>query len=129
MAPYFEQVIQAVEEIVYDLSQKSEFKETTFRFGFLVYRDDFADKLLKDPWCRSRYCEKLCVGGLCERKRLENTECNANKRPVEESGENFLWELDQVRTTRDDHDDYPKRLFDGLKAAIPEIASCEGFGI
>jgi hypothetical protein len=124
MDPYIEQVKWVVEEIVYHLSKKTEFKETTFRFGFLVYRDDFGDKLPKDPWCRDQYCEKLCVGGLCERKRLENSECDADNSLVENSGENFLMEIGNVRATRDDKDDYPERLFDGLKAVIPEIANC-----
>jgi hypothetical protein len=124
MDPYIDQVKRVVEKIVYGLSKETEFKETTFRFGFVIYRDDFADSLPKDPWCIGRYCQKLCIGGVCERKRLENTDCKADKRLVESSGEDFLWEIDKVRATRDDRDDYPERLFDGLKAALSEIASC-----
>jgi hypothetical protein len=124
MDPYIDQVKQVVEKIVYGLSKETEFKETTFRFGFLIYRDDFADRLPKDQWCRGRYCDQLCVGGLCERKRLENTDCKADNSLVESSGQDFLSEMEKVRATSSDRDDYPERLFDGLTAALSEIASC-----
>ncbi len=124
MDPYIDQVKRVVEKIVYSLSKETEFKETTFRFGFLIYRDDFADRLPKDRWCRGRYCDQLCVGGLCERKRLENTNCQADNSLVESSGQDFLIEMEKVRATSSDRDDYPERLFDGLKAALSEIASC-----
>jgi hypothetical protein len=125
MGPYIEGAKRTVQDIVEVLHEQPEFKETTFRFGFLVYRDDFADKLPKDEWCRGNSCEKLCHGGICETMPLANVECKADTAIAKNIWYDFEYQIGAVKATRDDRDDYQEKLFAGLTEAIAAIANCE----
>jgi hypothetical protein len=125
MNPYIEGVKTVVQDIVEVLRHQPEFKETTFRFGFLVYRDHFADKLPKDALCQERDCEKLCDNGICETMPLANIECKADTAIAKEIGSDFEAQISAVKATRSDRDDYPENFFGGITAAISALASCE----
>ena len=112
MEPYIAQTKEVVQDIVYKLQQKQEFKETTFRFGFLVYRDKFADTTLD------------CFNGICEIVSLPNDRCEAEPSNSQDYARDFGSEIGNVQATRDDQDDYPEQLFAGIKAAKQAIASC-----
>jgi hypothetical protein len=125
MAPYIRGVKTAVQQVVEVLHEQPRFKETTFRFGFLVYRDHFADKLPKDDWCRGDSCEKLCDNGICETMPLANVECKADTAIAKNIWYDFEYQIDLVKATSDDSDDYPENLFGGLTEAVTAIANCE----
>jgi hypothetical protein len=125
MAPYIRGVKTAVQQVVEVLHEQPRFKETTFRFGFLVYRDHFADQLPKNKWCRGKWCERLCKNGICETMPLASVDCKADTAMTKKNWYDFEYQISRVRATNDDSDDYPENLFEGLTAAIPALANCE----
>ncbi|HIE02724.1 MAG TPA: VWA domain-containing protein [Thiotrichaceae bacterium] len=114
MGPYIKAARQAVENIAYGLRNELDFKETSFRFGFRVYRDTYAD---------SRY-DVSCQGGICEGMPLSTTNCQSNQQATDENWQEFVEHLGNVKETRNDKDDYPEKLFDGLRQAIEDMEPC-----
>ena len=111
MGPHIEAARQAVENIAIKLRKNPDFAETSFRFGFRIYRDTYADKILP-----------ACQGGVCEGMPLSSSTCNSGN--DETNWKEFLGKLEKVKETSNDKDDYPEKLFDGLRQAIRDIAPC-----
>jgi hypothetical protein len=113
MEPYIKAARQAAKNIAEKLRKIPEFKETSFRFGFRVYRDTYADKILKE-----------CRDGICEGMPLSSKTCNADNRATENNWRKFKKRLSRVKETRNEKDDYPEKLFDGLRQAIRDMVAC-----
>ena len=116
MKPYINATVKVAQNIASEL-RKGGYEETSLRFGFLVYRDTYADNLID-----------ACEGGICEGLALPSTTCNADRRTAQESWVEFIDGLSKVKETREDADDYPEKLFDGLRQAIQDMASCDQRG-
>jgi hypothetical protein len=114
MGPYIQSATSAAKKIVNTLRNNTNFIETSFRFGFRVYRDVFADAIRTD-----------CHGGICEGMPLSATTCHLDTTATYDNWVKFDDQLSQVKETTDDQDDYPERLFDGLEHALQDIASCK----
>jgi len=113
MRPYIQSAKQAAQNIVNTLREDINFRETTFRFGFRVYRDVFADAL-----------NPLCQQGICEGMPLSNLSCNISKDMSYDNWQRFNSKISEVTETQDDNDDYPEQLLAGLAQALQDIASC-----
>ncbi|OQW93856.1 MAG: hypothetical protein BWK79_08950 [Beggiatoa sp. IS2] len=118
MAPYIQAAKEVVLEIGTNLRNEPAYKETSFRFGFRIYRDTYADALVKDG-------RPLCKGGICEGMPLSAGTCEANEETVNQNWQGFVKQIAEVKETVDDKDDYPEKLFDGLRRATQDVASCE----
>ncbi|RKZ91401.1 MAG: hypothetical protein DRR19_07265 [Candidatus Parabeggiatoa sp. nov. 1] len=116
MGPYIKAARQAAQDIAEKLRKEPEFKETSFRFGFRVYRDTYADSILRE-----------CQQGICEGMPLSSI-CKSDRHTTDENWQNFTQRLSRVQETRNDNDDYPEKLFDGLRQAIVDMASCPKVG-
>jgi hypothetical protein len=114
MEPYIKSATTAAKEIVNTLRNDVNFRETSFRFGFRVYRDNYADKLSKD-----------CHGGVCEGMPLSAATCHLNSNATYDNWKQFDDQISQVKETTDDSDDYPEQLFAGFEQTIQDIASCK----
>jgi hypothetical protein len=114
MEPYIKAAIQTVKDIGDTLRKALGFQETSFRFGYRIYRDTYADKLID-----------ACRGGICEGLALPPTTCRSDNRMTDANWRQFVDELSPVRETRNDADDFPEKLFDGLRQAIQDMASCD----
>jgi len=114
MGPFIQSATNAAKEIVDTLRKDANFRETSFRFGFRVYRDDFADKLNPE-----------CQGGICEGLPLSPTTCNLNNEATFTNWQQFNEKISQVQESQNDNDDYPEQLFAGLAQAIEDLASCK----
>ncbi len=113
MGPYIKAAGQATQEIAENLRNDPKFKETSFRFGFRVYRDTYADSSLKE-----------CQGGVCEGMPLSAGTCSSDKQASEANWDEFKDKIDDVTETSNDNDDYPEKLFDGLRQTLFDMASC-----
>jgi len=112
MAPYIEATKEAVQKITEDLHKHPEFKETSFRCGFRVYRDIYADSLRKEE----------CQNGICEGVPLSSTTCQLETK--EDNCQEVAYQIGKIRETKNDSDDYPERLFDGLRQSIRDMSAC-----
>jgi hypothetical protein len=117
MGPYIEAARQAAQDIANRLRQESDFKETSFRFGFRVYRDTYADSIRKNG-------QQICWGGVCEGLPLSATTCRPSDSDMQANWDEFIEQFDKVEESRNDQDDYPEKLFDGLRQAIQDMTSC-----
>ncbi|OQW92765.1 MAG: hypothetical protein BWK78_00670 [Thiotrichaceae bacterium IS1] len=115
MDPYVTAAKEASKGIAEELQRQREFQQTTFRFGFLVYRDTFADNLLG---------KKICNDGICERQPLDRTTCQSDTSITDNSFAKFEKAIKKVTATAEKNDDYPEQLFAGLEAVIPEMSAC-----
>jgi hypothetical protein len=113
MGPYIESATDAAKKIVNTLRNHTNFRETSFRFGFRVYRDHFADA--GNPECQA---------GVCEGMPLSATTCQIDSEATYGNWLQFNYKIGQLVETQDDNDDYPERLFAGLEQALQDIASC-----
>jgi hypothetical protein len=113
MKLYINSATQAAKQIVNGLWKDNNFQETSFRFGFRVYRDTFADA--KNPKCH---------GGVCEGMPFAASTCQLDSKATVSNWASFNREISKVRETTDDKDDYPEQLFAGLQQALQDIASC-----
>jgi len=113
MGPYIEAAGLAVQEIAENLRNEPEFKETSFRFGFRVYRDTYADSSLKE-----------CKGGVCEGLPFSARTCSSDEQASQANWEEFKDKINKVTETSNDNDDYPEKLFHGWRQALFDIASC-----
>jgi hypothetical protein len=113
MGPYIEAAGQAAQDIVKNLRNEPQFKETSFRFGFRVYRDTYADEIMED-----------CYGGVCEGMPLSTETCLSDQKASDANWTEFKDKIDQVKETRNEKDDYPEKLFDGLYKAMLDMAPC-----
>ena len=116
MGPYIQAVKQAVKDIAEGLRNELDFKETSFRFGFRVYRDTYADSIQS----------LKCQNGVCEGMPLSSTTCKSDQQASVANWREFDTQLDKVQETSDDKgkDDYPEKLFAGLRQAISDIEAC-----
>jgi len=109
MQPYLDTAKSFASQLMQELSDKHEFRETHFRFGFRVYRDNFAGN--------QGIGEGLPLSGSCEARAAltaENKkEFNRRIQPVKQSNE----------TSREDST-YTENLFIGIRQAIKDLASC-----
>lgn len=110
MGPHINAARKAVEKIGKKLRNNPDFAETSFRFGFRIYRDTYADKIMYD-----------CQNGVCEGMPLSSSNCESDSN---DNWREFIQELKQVNETRNDKDDYPEQLFDGLRQAIRDMIPC-----
>ncbi len=114
MGPYIQSATGAAQKIVSTLRNNINFQETSFRFGFRVYRDIFADTVNSD-----------CQAGICEGMPLSATRCQVDNTISDENWLQFNERMSQVQETTTDQDDFPERLFGGLERALQDIASCK----
>ena len=114
MGPYIQSATNAAKKIVNTLRNNTNFTETSFRFGFRVYRDVFADALRTD-----------CHGGICEGMPLAATTCHLDTTATYDNWVKFDDQMSQVTETTADQDDYPEQLFAGLERALQDMASCK----
>ena len=114
MGPYIKAARQAVENIAYGLRNEPNFRETSFRFGFRIYRDTYADNITGLG----------CSGGICEGMPLSTTTCQSNSQASEDNWQAFVSLLDRIKETRNDQDDYPEKLFNGMRQAIEDMEPC-----
>ncbi|RKZ78604.1 MAG: hypothetical protein DRR19_26165 [Candidatus Parabeggiatoa sp. nov. 1] len=116
MGPHISAVRQAVKNITGKLRNEPDFKETSFRFGFRVYRDTYADAI----------SGLRCRNGICEGMPLSTKTCQADNDATEANWQAFVKKMGQVKETRDDKgkDDYPEKLFGGLRQAIQDMTPC-----
>jgi hypothetical protein len=122
MEPFIAAARQTVENIIERLTKKltteteekkfgldPSLREASFRCGFLIYRDHYADK------------DKRCKEGLCEDKGLSATDCKTRNLS---SCEEVIEALSNVKVTANDNDDYEELLFNGLTKSISLMVSC-----
>ncbi|MBF0154009.1 MAG: hypothetical protein HQL64_09750 [Magnetococcales bacterium] len=103
-----------VQEIIQGLKNTAGFKETQFRFGFRVYRDTYADKLVANS----------LGDGVGEGYPLPAT-CQLTPEQQSQSYDEFQKAIAQVRATTDDQDDYEENLYGGLHQALSkDMTSC-----
>ncbi|BAP57034.1 hypothetical protein THII_2737 [Thioploca ingrica] len=114
MGPYIQSATSAAKKIVNTLRNNTNFIETSFRFGFRVYRDVFADAIRTD-----------CHGGICEGMPLAATTCHLDTTATYDNWVKFDEQLSQVKETTADQDDFPEQLFAGLEHALQDVASCK----
>lgn len=114
MGPYIQSAIGATKKIVNTLRTDTNFRETSFRFGFRVYRDTFADAFNSE-----------CRGGICEGISLSAATCHLNNNATYQNWLKFNDKISQVKETQNDKDDYPERLFAGFMQALQDLASCK----
>jgi hypothetical protein len=114
MGPHIEAAKQTVQKIGTELRRNPDFAETSFRFGFRIYRDTYADNNLS-----------ACQGGVCEGMPFSSTTCESDNNDTEANWREFVRRLGKVKETRNDNDDYPEKLFDGLRQAIYDMAPCD----
>jgi hypothetical protein len=113
MGPYIEAARQAVQEVAINIRKHPDFNETSFRFGFRIYRDNYADKILS-----------ACQRGVCEGMPLSSQTCEANPDQTKSNWQTFIQQLGKVKETSNDQDDYPEKLFDGLHQTILDMIPC-----
>jgi hypothetical protein len=113
MGPYIKAAGQAVQNIAENLRNEQKFQETSFRFAFRVYRDTYADSTLKE-----------CYEGVCEGMPFSAETCSFDQEATKANWADFKDKIDDVKETRDDNDDYPENLFEGLRQALFDMASC-----
>jgi len=113
MGPYIKAAKQTVQTIATSLRRNPDFAETSFRFGFRIYRDNYADNNLY-----------ACRQGVCEGMPLSPKTCESDNDDTEANWRQFVRRLGKVKETRNDNDDYPEKLFGGLRQAIFDMASC-----
>lgn len=119
MQPFIKAAQKAAQNIAEKLRNTPRFMETSFRFGFRIYRDVYADTLTRDD-------KKLCQGGVCEGMPLSAETCQFDSEATEANWQAFKQQINKVTETKDDKDDYPEKLFDGLRQAVQnDMASCE----
>ena len=100
-------------KIVNDLSNKHEYKETHFRFGFRVYRDNFKGS----RWSGDESIgEGLPLSGSCKAK------ANITKRYIRK----FNRKIASVKESdeKSNEDRYTESLFKGLRQAVKDMANC-----
>ena len=95
-----------VQEIIKTLQGEEAFREAQFRFGFRIYRDDYAGDM--------NLGEGLPLDASCE---LTNEAKEANLQLFEQS-------IDRVMATTSDQDDYAENLYGGMRQAIRDLAAC-----
>lgn len=113
MQPYIKAAGEAAKQIAETL-RTGKFRETTFRCGFLVYRDAYAEKLPN--------CDKQ---GICEGLVLSSSSCESNTEQTSSCGKQFQESINLVKASSNDGDDYPENLFAGLRASISKMNSCK----
>ncbi|OAD22771.1 conserved hypothetical protein, secreted [Candidatus Thiomargarita nelsonii] len=114
MDPHINAARQAVQEIGRNLRQQPDFAETSFRFGFRIYRDTYADNILS-----------ACQGGVCEGMSLSSKTCESDNDDTEANWQAFVRQLGKVKATHEKSDGYPEKLFDGLRQAILDMIPCD----
>jgi len=109
MQPYLDTAKSFASQLIQQLSNKHDFRETHFRFGFRVYRDNFAGN--------QGIGEGLPLSGSCQARAAlttkNQTEFNRRIRPVKQSNE-----------TSQEDSTYEENLFIGIRQAIKDLASC-----
>ncbi|MCP3869523.1 MAG: VWA domain-containing protein [Gammaproteobacteria bacterium] len=115
VAPYIDEVKAAVTRVVDSFVGKTGFQKAYFRFGFRIYRDDYADAQIDE-----------CVGGVCESLPLGADSCNASREAISTLRDRFLYQLDRIHASSGDSDDYPEKLFAGIEAGMQDMATCPG---
>ncbi|MBF0424728.1 MAG: hypothetical protein HQL66_02785 [Magnetococcales bacterium] len=103
-----------VQEIIQGLKGTPGFKETQFRFGFRVYRDTYADRLIPNS----------LGDGVGEGYPLPAA-CQLTPEQQTQSYEEFQKAIAQVKVTVDDQDDYEENVYGGLHQALgKDVTPC-----
>jgi hypothetical protein len=106
MGPSMNKVIQVVKTISKRIFY-SDCKKCTRRFGFGIYRDDYAGEKNLGDWYSLPF------------------NCDINHRQMKRNLENFLDHLPKCNTiTYSDSDDYEENLFGGINKTIKELSKC-----
>lgn len=107
MQPSLDAAKAFVNEITTTLPRKTSYKETHFRFGFRVYRDDFAGNR-----------------GIGKGAELTGS-CTANTRTTQQNQQQFER---QIKTVQESHETtdrtFEENLFIGLGQAVKDMANC-----
>jgi hypothetical protein len=101
-------------KIVNDLSNKHDYRETHFRFGFRVYRDNFKG---------SRWAGDESIG---EGLPLSGT-CKAKANITKKNQKKFNYKISNVQESdeRSNEDSsYTENLFKGLRQAVKDMSNC-----
>lgn len=109
MGPYIQNARASALTIVDTFSKTANYKESYARFGFRMYRDDFAGNR-----------------GVGEGLDLP-TDCSPSRESMQTNRDKFAKELTGVKVSLQDqviNDGYPENLFHGLRQAVRDMASC-----
>ena len=103
-----------VHKIVNELSKQHDYKETHFRFGFRVYRDNFKGT----RWSGDESIgEGLALSG----------DCHARDNTSEQSQQNFNKKISKIKesdeTSKEDSS-HEEALFKGIKQAVRDMSNC-----
>ena len=107
MGPYIDVVKNVVGDIVDTLSNNEFYKETKFRFGFRIYRDDYAGN--------EGIGEGLPLSSQC--KAISDHELAKGRKKFES-------EMSRVSVSSNEKDDYEENLFGGIKQAVRDMKPC-----
>lgn len=104
-----------IQEIIHTLKNTQGFKDTQFRFGFRVYRDPYADKLIPNT----------LGDGVGEGYPLPDT-CDLDTAGQQREFVKFEQSIAQVKVTQNDEaDDYQENLYGGLEQALnKDLTAC-----
>jgi len=114
MQPYIESVHKVVDNIGQSLLKENLDKDS-IRFGFRVYRDNYADK----PY--------NCTNGVCEGLSL-STHCKSGEKNTSNNWKTFAKQFSSVKASQNDKKhgdkDPEEQLLAGLWHAVSDINSC-----
>ncbi len=104
-----------IQEIIHTLKNTQGFKDTQFRFGFRVYRDPYADKIIPDS----------LGDGVGEGFPLTDT-CDLDTASQQREFVKFQQAISQVKVTQNDvEDDYQENLYGGLEQVLSkDLTAC-----
>ncbi|MBF0125370.1 MAG: hypothetical protein HQL60_08540 [Magnetococcales bacterium] len=109
-----EERLGVIQEIIHKLKLTPSFQETQFRFGFRVYRDPYADKLIANG----------LGDGVGEGLPLPSS-CQLSPEQQQQNVQAFQQSITHVKTTSEDGDDYEENSYGGLAQALQQdIVAC-----
>ena len=103
-----------IQEIIHSLKNTQGFHETQFRFGFRIYRDSYAEKLMVSSM-GDGVGEGLAFSDICTLDTQQQQQDFAT----------FQQAIAKVQVTSDDADDYEENSYGGLEQALrKDMATC-----
>jgi len=111
------EVKKLVKHIANKFVDHPNYNGTSFRFGYRIYRDTYADNILN------------CKKGVCEGLALTKTNCNTflSKDQIKKNLLNFERNINVFKKEKieeEKYDSYPESLFNGLIQVVSDINNC-----